>query len=256
MKHIKFNLQFYVPILFSLIVTACVSATPEEDESAARRAAETNTELGRQYMSRGDYEIALDKLKRAIAHDKTYAPAHTVLAYLYEYVGDDEMAGREYREAVKYDPDDGSTNNNYGAFLCSTGDWKESEKYFEKALADPFYDTPALALSNAGLCAFNSGDLDKAEVYLRQSLEYDPNLPASLLAMGRISYEREQFLNARAFLQRYEIASAHTEESLLQAYRIEKALGDEVAASDYRRQLIQEFPQSNAAKQLTREPTQ
>ncbi len=242
-------------VLLSLMLAACMTTAPEEDESAARRAAETNTELGRQYMTRGDYEIALDKLKRAIAHDKTYAPAHTVLAYLYEYVGDDEMAGREYREAVKYDPDDGSTNNNYGAFLCSTGNWKEAEKYFEKALEDPFYDTPGLALSNAGLCAINSGDLDKAEAYLRQSLEYDPNLSASLLALGRVSYQRGQYLNARAFLQRYESVSVHSEESLYQAYEIEKELGDEEAAGEYRRRLIQEFPQSTAAKQLTREPT-
>ena len=99
-------------LVMSLSVSGCVSTQSTDDESAARKAAETNTELGRQYLARGDYEIALDKLKRAIAHDKTYAPAHTVLAYLYEYVGDDQQAGREYREALKYDPSDGSVNNN------------------------------------------------------------------------------------------------------------------------------------------------
>ena len=42
---------------------AC-SSTPEKTDNELRRAAETNTALGRQYMERGDYEIALDKLKR------------------------------------------------------------------------------------------------------------------------------------------------------------------------------------------------
>jgi type IV pilus assembly protein PilF len=226
---------------------------PEEDENTARRAAETNTELGRQYMARGDYEIALDKLKRAIAHDKTYAPAHTVLAYLYEFVGDDELAGKEYREALKYDPKDGAANNNYGAFLCATGDWEEAETYFINAMDDPFYETPGLALSNAGLCALNSGDLDKAERYLRQSIEYDENLAASLLALSKINYQRGQYLNARAFLQRYEAAAENTEESVYQAYLIERELGDERAAGEYRRILIQQFPQSDAAQQLLRE---
>lgn len=235
----------------TLVLTAC-AGTPEEPgvESQARKAAETNTELGRQYIARGDYEIALDKLKRAIAHDRSYAPAHTVLAYLYERIGDDEMAGREYREAIRYDPEDGSVNNNYGAFLCSLGNWDEAEPYFEKALKDPFYDTPELPLSNAGLCAMNAGDLDTAERYLRQSIEYDDDLPASLLALCQLNYQRGQYLRARAFLQRYESAAPHSEVSLEQAYQIEKALGDEEAARRYRSQLIKEFPNSAAAKSL------
>lgn len=234
------------------LLCACVStAGPSMDENAAQRAAKTNTELGRQYMARGDYEIAMEKLKRAIAQDKTYAPAHTVLAYLYERIGDDKMAAREYREALKYDPEDGSTNNNYGAFLCAEGKWREAEPYFERALDDPFYDTPAVAMSNAGRCALGAGDLDKAERYLRQSIEYDQNLSESLLALGILSYRRGQYLSARAFLQRYEAVASHTEESLEQGYRIEKALGDDAAAERYRRQLIQQFPNSRAAKTLS-----
>lgn len=239
-------------ILMAMIFTSCTTTSGIEDDSAARKAAETNTELGRQYMARGDYEIALDKLKRAIAHDRTYAPAHTVLAYLYEYVGDDEQAGKEYREALKYDPRDGSVNNNYGAFLCSTGKWQEAESYFIKALEDPFYDTPGLALSNAGTCALNEGELDKAERFLRQSLEYDENLATSLLALSRLNYRQGKYLNARAFMQRYEAAATHTEESLLAAYRIENELGDEQAADEYRRQLIQQYPNSETAKSLVK----
>lgn len=240
-----------------LLLAACAtSGAPVEDDTAARRAAQTNTELGRQYIARGDYEIALDKLKRAIAHDKTYAPAHTVLAYLYERIGDKKMAAKEYREALKYDPDDGSVNNNFGAFLCAEGKWSEAELYFKRAVDDRFYETPALALSNAGLCALNAGDLDKAENYLRQSIEYDENMPASLLALGKLNYQRGQYLRARAFLQRYEAVASHTEESLEQAYRVEKAMGDDEAAAEYRRQLLEQFPNSRAARSIVREDGQ
>lgn len=240
-----------------LLLSACASTgEPVGENSAARRAAQTNTELGRQYIARGDYEIALDKLKRAVAHDKTYAPAHTVLAYLYEHIGDDEMAGREYREALKYQPSDGATNNNYGAFLCARGRWKEAEPYFERALADAFYDTPELALSNSGLCALNAGDLDKAEKYLRQSIEYDEKLPESLLGLSKLNFQRGQYLNARAFLQRYEAVASPTEESLEQGYRVERAMRDEDAAALYRRKLIEQFPNSRAAKDLVNEDGQ
>ena len=99
----------------------------------------------------------------------------------------------------------------------------------------------------------NAGDLDKAERFLRQSIEYDENFSESLLAMGTLSYERGQYMSARAFLQRYEATALHTEESLYEMYRVEKELGDEHAAAEYRRRLIQEFPNSNSAKSLARE---
>lgn len=233
-----------------LALTGCASGPAPEETGKARRAAETNTELGRQYIARGEYEVALDKLRRAIAHDKTYAPAHTVLAFLYENLNDDEMAAKEYREAVKYDPDGGSVNNNYGAFLCSQNKWHEAERYFDRALEDPFYATPELATTNAGLCALGAGDLDKADKYLRQSIEYDDNLPEALLALGKLNYQQEQYLRARAFLQRYEAVASHTAESLELAYRIERELGDEQAAERYRRELLQSFPKSSAARSV------
>jgi type IV pilus assembly protein PilF len=225
------------------------SAKKTDEPSKARRAAETNTALGRQYMDRGQNEIALEKLKRAVANDKTYAPAHTMLGVLYESLGMDEDAGKEYRLAVTYDPEDGDVNNNYAAFLCSIGKGKEAQKYFETAFKDPFYATPQVAYANAGLCALGMNDLDKAERYLRQSLEYNVEISTALLAMSNLDYRKGEYLNARAFLQRYESAEQVTAASLLLGYQIEKALGDEKASEKYRRQLMDQFPSSTEATQ-------
>ena len=83
-----------------------------------REAAEVNTSLGQEYMNRGQYEVALEKLTRAIEIDPDYAPAHTVMAVLHERLGQTEDAGKEYLRAVKAAPDNGDVNNNYGVFLC------------------------------------------------------------------------------------------------------------------------------------------
>lgn len=229
-----------------LFIVACES-TPKKSEESQRKAAETNTDLGRNYMERGQYEIALEKLKRAVAHDKTYAPAHTMLAILYETIGETEQAGKEYKLALYYDPTDGDVNNNYGAYLCATGKAGEADKHFEAAVADPFYATPAIALSNAGSCALQRGDLDKAERYLRQSLDYDSRLAGSLLPMAKISYLQGSYLRARAFLQRYEAVGAMNEESLILGYDIETELGDQQAANRYRLELMERFPGSTQA---------
>ena len=231
-------------LLFTLIFVVACSSTPDISEKSARKAAETNTSLGQGYMDNGQYEIALEKLKRAVANDRTYAPAHTVLGMLYETIGETGKAGEEYQEAVKYAPENGDVNNNYGAWLCASGNPKEADKYFVAAVADPFYRTPAIALSNAGSCALAAGDVDKAETFLRQSLEYDSKLGASLLPMAEVSYLQGEYLRARAFLQRFEAGGVMDEESLYLGFRIESKLGDRRSAERYRIELVQRYPGS------------
>ena len=236
-------------LVLILFLSACVSTDSGKSEGG-RKAAETNTSLGQAYMDRGQYEIALEKLKRAVAHDKTYAPAHTVLGMLYERIGENQLAGEQYREAVKYDSDDGDVNNNYGAYLCQSNRGDEAEVYFLTALDDPFYQTPWLAYANAGKCSLQLGDLDKAETYLRQSLEFNNEFAPSLLSMADVSLRQGSHLRARAFLQRYESIGTMNEESLLLGYEIESALGDSKSANRYRQEFIERFPNSPEAGRL------
>jgi type IV pilus assembly protein PilF len=230
-------------ICAALLLAAC-SSTPQKSEDSKRKAAETNTALGQEYMNRGQYEISLEKLKRAVAYDNTYAPAHTMLAVLYETIGQTEDAEKEYRKAVEYDPKNGDVNNNYGAFLCGIGKREEAEKYFLVAINDPFYKTPEVAQSNAGACALARGDLDKAEAFLRQSLQHDDKLGAALLPMAEVSYRKGSYLKARGFLQRYEAVADKTAESLALGVRIETKLGDKEAAQRYRSELSEQDPGS------------
>ncbi len=234
-----------VTALMALLLLPACSSTSEQSDTDNRKAAETNTALGRQYLDRGQYEISLEKLKRAVSFDKTYAPAHTLLGVLYETIGETESAEREYRLAVQYDPTDGDVNNNLGAFLCGIGERKEADRYFQAAIEDPFYTTPEIALSNAGSCALARGDLDKAELYLRESLRIDARLAGSLLSMSEVSYRKGAFLQARAFLQRYEAVAPATRESLDLGLRIETELGDQRAVEEYRKEL-RDMPQSSA----------
>lgn len=236
-----------IPLLLAVVfIVACSSgASKQAKEESNRKAAETNTALGRGYMERKQYEIALEKLKRAVAQDKTYAPAHTMLGVLYETIGERDLAEKEYELAVNYDPSDGDVNNNYGAFLCEIGKEDKAEKYFLTAVKDPFYTTQQVAWANAGHCLLQSGDLDKAEQYLRQSLEYDPTFAAALLPMADISYRKGSYLRARAFLQRYESVAAPNEDSLQLGYRIETELGDTDSAERYRTELMERFPSSD-----------
>ena len=237
-------------LLILIILSGCVSNQPVDPDAKtdARKAAESNTQLGLEYMNRGQLEVSLGKLKKAVRDDPTYAPAHTVLAVLYERLREMSLAGKHYQKAVEADPSSGDVNNNYGVYLCKTGKEEEAIPYFLKALDDPFYGSPAVALANAGSCALNNDMLVDADTYLRSSLKYDPGFPDALLSMANLKYRQKSYMGSRAFLQRYEAAAPRTSGSLFLGYEIETALNDDKTAGQYLSLLNSQFPESKEAE--------
>ena len=246
----------FLLLLVTLLLGGCAGSQSADEPSSARKAAEFNTSLGLEYMNRDQYEIALGKLKKAVREDPDYAPAHTVLAVLYDRIGEGQLAGRHYRLAYEADPGDGDVNNNYGQYLCKTGKADEAVEHFMQALDDPFYSSPMVALTNAGTCRMGEGDMAAAEDYLRRALQLEAQFPDALIAMAGLTYGQRKYLTARAFLQRFEAAAAHGAASLLLGYRIETALGDEQSAAAYRRALDSDFPGSEQAAEIRKAPGQ
>lgn len=237
-----------------VLISACATTNSDQDlnESKGRKAAESNTSLGLEYMNRGQYEVALGKLKKAVREDPDYAPGHTVLAVLYERIGELELAGKHYKAAYEADPTDGDVNNNYGVYLCKTGKGPQALSHLEKALDDPFYSSPWVALTNAGSCALSNGNLDGADSYLRRALKIEPGFPDALMNMAKLNFERRNYLSARAFLQRYEAVARHDPESLLLGFEIETAARDNKAANKYKLALEANFPESDQTAEVRR----
>jgi type IV pilus assembly protein PilF len=237
-----------------LLLTACAGSPSNNSDKPDNRqkAAETNTALGMEYMERGQYEVALGKLKKALRAEPDYAPAHTVTAVLYERIGEDELAGKHYRMAYESAPSNGDVNNNYGVYLCQNGKSAQALDHFERALDDPFYRSPSVALTNAGSCALNAGDPVSADGYLRRALKIDPDFPDALISMVRLNYQKKDSLRTRAFLQRYEAVAEHNAESLLLAYRVETAANDSRSANKYKVLLESYYPDSSQAREVRR----
>lgn len=222
----------------------------DSKQDQKREAAQVHTELGAQLMARGDLKSADEKFNMAIADDPAYPPAHTMLAILDERVNLPQQAEQEYRRALAIDPKNGDTNNNLGYFLCHHGQEKAAMSYFQRALADPFYATPATANTNAGACLARTGDTAGAETYLRKALRIDPNYPDALYQMAHVLNANNDAFHARAFLQRFETQGQATPDSLLLGYQIETRLGDADAARNYANRLRTQFPESDQAQQL------
>ena len=107
-----------------LVLTACAS---EQTRTENRNAARVNTQLGISYAERGLYDLALEKLHRAIKLDESLAPAHVAAAFVYQKTGDARKAERHYRRALELDNEDPSLKNNFGVFLCGQSRGLEAE---------------------------------------------------------------------------------------------------------------------------------
>lgn len=217
-----------------------------QSEDAAR----IHTELGQHYLETGDLQTALEKLTKALQFDENYAPAHTVIAVVYERINDLAHAEQHYRRAVELEPNKGGPNNNLGAFLCRSGKPAEAETYFRKAVADPFYKTPDIALTNAGICQVKANQIAGAEQDFREALQRNPDNGEALYQLASVLYRSGDTFHASAFLQRFDALGRPTPDAYRLGYLIESRMGNTDAARSYRQRLISQFPDSDQARSI------
>ena len=232
--------------------TACVSSGGSVSEPASENeAAIANMNLGAGYLRQGNMELAIERLQRALAQDPRLVPAHTTIAVAYNQVGDYEQAESHFRRATQLAPDDGAAANAYAAYLCERGNrWTDARPYFRRAAQDNQYGTPEVALTNAGLCARDAGDLAAAEENFRAALTRSPRYADALLNMVELTAQRGDNMQARAFIQRYLDVRPATAPVLLTCVNVERALNNAAAADRCAAQLRSSFPGSPEVSQL------
>jgi type IV pilus assembly protein PilF len=234
-------------LLLVIFVTSCQQGSTKPDEYVAPdpKAAEINVQLGMNYLQRGDFQTALDKLEKALRQNPNLPSAHNTIALLYQSLNKLEQAEEHFLEAVKRAPQYSEAQNNYGVFLCQQNRYEEAEARFLKALENPLYKSAAQALENAGLCMSRMQNMDKSEEYFRKALQRNPNLPKSLIQMAEINFERGDYLQSRAYVQRYQSVARWTAKALYIGIKTENKLQDLDAVASYALLLKGKFPDSD-----------
>lgn len=213
--------------------------------------AQSNLNLGIEYMRLGKYELALASLQRARDARPDYAPIYDVFGLLYQRMGKPEEAEQYFLRALKMDEKNPSTQNNYGQFLCNQDRVEEADKYFLAAAENPLYDAREIPYANIGTCALRHGQNDKAADYFTRALSLNPNIPTVLFSMSEINYERRDYTGARDYLNRYIDIKGQSPGSLWLGIRVERELGDKDKVSSYALLLRNKYPDSEEAKQLS-----
>jgi type IV pilus assembly protein PilF len=240
----------------SLLLAGCVTTTtttnntPSPEKADKANAADLNYQLGARYYRNGSYELARDRLLLSIELNPKNAVAHYTLALTYEQLENLRLATDSYEKAVQIAPRDFNVQNAYAVFLCNHRKFDEAREHFDRAIKVTENDFSETTMTNAGVCMMQKPDHEVAESYFRQALARKPDFAEALLQLSVLKFSIEDYLGARAFLQRYLSANIPTADVLYLGVRIEEQLGDDRARTDFSNQILREFPESAEARRI------
>ena len=221
-------------------------------EADLRTRARARTDLAAGYYRNGQLAVALEEARRATAIDANYAEAHGLLGLIYMDMKEQRDAEESFQRALKLEPSNSELNNNYGYFLCNTGRERESIEYFNQAIRDPLYRTPARANQNAGSCLMRIKDYEGAERYLRRSFELDAGMAVPKFLLSRLYLATNQVEKATFYYNVLAKSVESSPESLWLGLRVARANADLRTETQLANELKQRFPQSPEAAALAR----
>jgi type IV pilus assembly protein PilF len=203
-------------------------------------------------MLQGHFDVALEKLRKALSYNDSFPEAHNAIALLYEQTGQETLAEHHYQRAVELNAEFTRAKLNYAQFLCTHGNPSEGEKQFLAVATGSPVDSADVyeAYTGAAVCALAIPDRKRADAYLRKALELKPDDASALYRLADLSYGEGEYLKARAFLQRYHALAGYSPESLWLGISIEEKLGDSPLRRQYTQLLLSDFADSDAAQRV------
>jgi type IV pilus assembly protein PilF len=217
------------------------------DETTDEKRASIRLQLAVGYYQEGNFAVALDEVKKALAIKSDYPEAFSMRALIYTSMGEMALAEENYQSALRLQPRNPDLSNNYGSFLCQSGRGPQGMAYFEAALKDPMYQSPIKAMVNAGSCALKMKQYDVAERYLKSAQGFAPDSPVINAGLAQVYYARRDISRAGDFINRMleqskpETLSADV---LWLAIRVQRKLGEEAVATSLATQLRRRHPAS------------
>jgi len=97
------------------------------------------------------------------------------LAIAYGGKGMNDEAIREAKKAIELKPDYSEALNDLGTRYFNMGQYDRAIEYFNRALANPLYETPSLPLYNMGRAYYQKGDYLMALAKYDEAVVREPN---------------------------------------------------------------------------------
>lgn len=223
-------------ILLSSLLLGCMMV--EQQDSLQQNndpieKAESRITLGLGYLENGNMPKARENLEKALEHAPEYYRAMLAIAHYYDVVGEKDKALEAYEDALSEHEDNGQVLNNYGAFLCKIGDYRQADKYFNQAVEQPNYYLVAESYENAGLCAAKYGNFSKAKKYFSRAIDHDPQRFRSILQLSKLEIDSGEFSQARVRLLQFHQNHGYQKASLHLLANLERRAGNKRLEQKY-----------------------
>ncbi|MFA1240005.1 type IV pilus biogenesis/stability protein PilW [Serratia odorifera] len=235
-------------LLAAGLLAGCSGAAPEN--GAATVAGQTRLQLGLAYLQQGDLDAAQQNLQKAANAAPQDYRTQLAMALYEQRVGDNSAAEQRYQRALQLAPGNGSVLNNYGAFLCSLGQYVPAQQRFSAAASAPDYGQVADSLENAGYCFLRAGQNDKARRLLTRTLKADPDKGTPLLVEAEKQFGAGKRAQSQLLLDVYQHVLPASADSLWLQIRFAALAGRQDSVQRYGRQLARSFPQSKQHQQF------
>jgi len=248
--------QLFFSILLVLLTACTSSETTSTTKNATsgqkmaldpQGAAEIRVKLAILYIENKQMQQAKENLEKALAYQPEDANIYRVFAYYYQKVNENDKAEKLYKKSLSLDNKNSDTYNNYGTFLCKQKRYQEAENAFLTAIEQVSYTNVADTYENAGLCAEEISQLDKALFYYQYALSHNPNKLYLNLYLANINITQKNYQQAQLNLFNYQKHSGNSAESLWQWIRLSYATGKNASLNKYAALLLAKFPESNQA---------
>lgn len=239
--------------IFGLVLAVTISGCASQVERVgfdAEKASVANTDLGVAYLAQGKYNVAMTKLKKALKYNDENVKANHYIADLYRRLEQNDLAEHHFHKAMELDENDSSIKNNYAIFLCGTKSVEKGLELLNEVLLDPLYADKGQVYENMGLCVEKQGNIQHTEQYFKTALKFNPRLPAALLGMAQISFDKNDVAAASDYLTRHNKVNRSTSQSLWLELLISSKRGLKGKVGSIAAKLKQFFPNSREVKLL------
>lgn len=218
-------MKIYVSILFAAVVSvltiapsSAMAAPKPASEKPAVTGAETVFNEGRSALYQGDYEKAIELLKKASDQDKTKTSYRLYLARAYRYAKKDGAAEKLLVDILKSSPDHVEAGQLLAEVYASERKWESVVQLLEPLLKYR-HDYPTYHF--LGEATYNLNDYAKARKYFEEAVKLNPNsgsdhyqlgniyLSGNFFALAAESYRSALRLGIDTPVLHYKLASAY-----------------------------------------------
>ena len=180
-----------------LLVSACATTATTPDE---KKKADAARNLGEAHLREGNLPVALRELLKAQKLNPKDPVIYNDLGLVYMAKERPDVAVGQFKKALELNPDYSLAKNNLGSAYLVLKEWDKAIPVLEDVTGDMLYATPHYPLANLGWAYYNKGNYAKAEAYLTEALDLQPdftvakvNLGRTYLATGRLHEALKQF---------------------------------------------------------------